>query len=92
MTLKSTLILSTTIKALYIDGEAGAELRLEYQENGQGTPGADMKACSMQNLSVGSSTLKPTLPFFHFTVQQLCILIAERILMEKMITGHFLLT
>lgn len=43
MTLKDVVILSTTIQALYLDGEAGVELRFECQESEQGTPRADMR-------------------------------------------------
>lgn len=37
------VILSTTIQALYLDGEAGIELQFEYEESGQGTPRANMR-------------------------------------------------
>lgn len=43
MTLKDVVILSTTIQALYLDGEAGVELQFECQESGQGTPRANMR-------------------------------------------------
>ena len=43
MTLKDVVILSTTIQALYLDGEAGVELRFECQESGQGSPRANMR-------------------------------------------------
>lgn len=43
MTLKGSLILSTTIQALYLDGEEGVELEFECQESEQGTPRASMR-------------------------------------------------
>lgn len=68
MTLKDMVILSRVmIQALYLDGEAGVELRFEIQESRQGTPRADIRDVQYvkkkKKRSVGASILLPTPTF-----------------------------
>lgn len=75
MTLKDVVILSTTIQALYLDGEAGVELQFECQESGQGTARANMRG--EQNVKTQKWALVFLCPpsFLPFTVHSpaLCI-------------------
>lgn len=79
MTLKDVVILSRTIQALYLDGEAGAELWFECQESGQGDPQGKYERRAAKTLC-GCQYSSAHTPFFsRFTVQQPCALITEKI-------------